>query len=281
MATFKDIAASFIGSAACVYTGQPFDTIKVRLQTATPGEFAGNLDCARKVFASEGFGRLFAGSIPALTGAVLENAAAFGLNGALKRVFGDRDTADKPVWEPFATGGITGFFTAFVLCPCDVIKCRAQVALSRGLPHALTDVVRRCLKSEGMRGLYTGMGAQIARDIPFYATFFGSYDSLCCILQTHTSMSEPVVYATAGGLAGQIAWACSIVPDAVKSVIQTAEPAARQRFLPTFNHIVQTRGVYRGLFAGVEVAVLRAYPANAALFVGYEYAKKTLDRVLD
>ena len=28
----KDVLASAIGSAACVYTGQPFDTIKVRMQ---------------------------------------------------------------------------------------------------------------------------------------------------------------------------------------------------------------------------------------------------------
>ena len=29
-ATIKDVIASVVGSAACVYTGQPFDTIKVR-----------------------------------------------------------------------------------------------------------------------------------------------------------------------------------------------------------------------------------------------------------
>ena len=30
--TAKDVFASFIGASACVYTGQPFDTVKVRLQ---------------------------------------------------------------------------------------------------------------------------------------------------------------------------------------------------------------------------------------------------------
>ena len=28
-ATIKDVFASIVGSAACVYTGQPFDTVKV------------------------------------------------------------------------------------------------------------------------------------------------------------------------------------------------------------------------------------------------------------
>jgi hypothetical protein len=30
MEPFKDILASIVGSAACVYTGQPFDTVKVK-----------------------------------------------------------------------------------------------------------------------------------------------------------------------------------------------------------------------------------------------------------
>lgn len=276
--SFKDLVSSLIGSAACVYTGQPFDTVKVRMQTASPGEFAGNIDAIRKVYKSEGLLRMWAGSIPALTGAVSENAVAFTLNGSLKRLFGDKDTADKPFWEPFATGAITGFVTAFVLCPTDVIKCRAQVFQSKGLPAKVTDVIRYTLRTEGFKGFYVGMFTQFARELPFYASFFGSYDTICSIIKHNTTWSEPVVYATAGGLAGQIAWVCSIVPDAVKSVIQTAHPKDRLKFWPTLHHIVRTRGVYRGLFAGIEVAVVRAYPANAALFVGYEYTKKGLDK---
>ncbi len=66
--------------------------------------------------------------------------------------------------------------------------------------------------------------------------------------------------------------------DAVKSTIQTVENP--QKFMPTLREIVRTRGIYRGLFAGVEVAVVRAYPANAALFVGYEYTRQGLDKLL-
>ena len=280
LASFKDFVASVIGSTVCVYTGQPFDTIKVRLQTAGAGEFTGAFDSISKVIKQEGVMRLWAGSIPALTGAVSENAMAFTLNGALKRVFGEKDTQEKPWWEPFITGSISGFVTAFVLCPTDVIKCRAQVALSKGLPASTSAVIKHTIKVDGLRGFYIGMMPQIARDIPFYASFFGSYDTICDIIKENTTWKEPVVYATAGGLAGQIAWICSIVPDAVKSTIQTAAPENRKKFWPTFHEIVKTRGVYRGLFAGVEVAVVRAYPANAALFVGYEYSKKGLDSLL-
>ena len=32
----------------------------------------------------------------------------------------------------------------------------------------------------------------------------------------------------------------------------------------------------RGLYNGIEVAVIRAFPANAALFLGYEITKKLI-----
>jgi len=114
--------------------------------------------------------------------------------------------------------------------------------------------------------------------VPFYAVFFGVYQNVCNIIKDACPRwSEGVVYATAGGLAGQLAWVASIVPDAVKSTIQTATHP--KPFMVTLKDIVRTRGIYRGVFAGVEVAVIRAFPANAALFVGYEYARKGLDRV--
>lgn len=73
--------------------------------------------------------------------------------------------------------------------------------------------------------------------------------------------------------AGQAGWLASIVPDTVKSRIQTsANPLS---FSLTAKEILSTRG-WRGFFTGVEVALVRAFPANAALFVGYELTRELL-----
>lgn len=74
-------------------------------------------------------------------------------------------------------------------------------------------------------------------------------------------------------IAGQIAWITSIAPDSIKSVIQTSDKPLTIR--ETARTIYASRGI-RGFFSGLGVAVLRAFPANAALFVGYEYTKKLL-----
>lgn len=271
----KDIVASVVGSAACVYTGQPFDTVKVRMQVQ-PGDFSTALDCCRKTFQGEGLTALWKGSVPALVGALAENAAAFGINGSLKRFMNvDENDATKEVSyvRPFVTGGITGACTAFVLCPCDVVKCRAQLSRAQGMETSIRDIILSCLKTSGVRGLYTGIGAQIMRDVPFYATFFGSYEIMCQIFKRRTTLPETSIFFISGGFAGQIAWLASIGPDTIKSRIQTSlEPLSIRE---TAKDILRTRGV-KGVLAGVEVAIIRAFPANAALFVGYETARKML-----
>jgi hypothetical protein len=126
-----DVAASIIGSAACVYAGQPFDTIKVRLQV-NPTKYTGLVICFRQTIA-EGVSSLWRGSVPAFIGALSENAVAFATSGLLKRLLHNAgmEHDNKPLYMPFLTGGITGMFSAIVLCPCDVLKCRAQVNISK------------------------------------------------------------------------------------------------------------------------------------------------------
>jgi hypothetical protein len=81
--SIKDVLASVVGSAACVYSGQPFDTVKVRMQVQ-PGEFKSSLECFRKTMVGEGVATLWRGSVPAFIGALSENAVAFCINGNLK-----------------------------------------------------------------------------------------------------------------------------------------------------------------------------------------------------
>ena len=83
-------------------------------------------------------------------------------------------------------------------------------------------------------------------------------------------------YCSVHRLAGQVAWVVSIAPDVIKSKIQTS--AVPLTMIEAFRDVIRTRGV-RGMFAGVEVAIIRAFPANAALFVGYEYSRKYLEQV--
>ena len=202
--TIKDVLASLVGSAACVYSGQPFDTIKVRLQV-NPGNFEGTIPCIRNTIQNEGALALWRGSVPAFTGAIAENAVAFGTNGFLKRLLNfreDEETAPDEIRiiEPILAGGITGAVSALVLCPCDVLKCRAQVNVAHGANvQTMSQMTTHIFRNHGVSGMYRGFASQVLRDVPFYASFFGSYEIFCQMMKRHTTLEDPAIYFLAGG----------------------------------------------------------------------------------
>lgn len=293
-AAAKDVISSIFGSAACVYTGQPLDTIKVRMQ-ARPEAFSGMLQCLRRTLAEESVTSLWKGSTPALSGAVMENMAAFGVNEQLKRLFPEKNGAAVPWWQPIIFGGITGIFTTIVLCPSDVIKCKVQVGRSLRTGAAdragaavasakkaavdlpvlnATQMTRHVLRTQGIPGLFVGLGAQFARDVPFYAAFFGTYE---IIVDRGKALPYKIpldpLYFFAGGMAGVVGWAVVMPIDSAKSIIQTSENP--ESLLRTIQRVNATKG-WRALFAGLNAALVRAFPANAALFLGYEVVRRAL-----
>lgn len=292
MDALKDVVASCVGSAACVYTGQPFDTVKVRMQVNPGGIYTSTIQCARSTISHEGVMSLWTGSLPAFLGAVMENAVAFCVNGLIKRLQGDavndRETnksKDVNYVLPFANGAVTGAVTSVFLCPFDVLKCRSQVLLAtngttttatvKQPKNIMMTVIRQMMKTEGLKGLYRGYSSQLMRDIPFYSSFFGSYEVICMVMQKYTDLPDAAVYFISGGLAGQVGWIVSIAPDSVKSAIQGPEVPKSTSLVQVTKSIYQTKGI-KGFFVGLEVAVIRAFPANAALFLGYELSRKLM-----
>ena len=59
-------------------------------------------------------------------------------------------------------------------------------------------MARGILRSHGVRGLYIGMPSQIARDMTFYGTFFGSYEVCTAAMREHTDLPEGVAVFLSG-----------------------------------------------------------------------------------
>eukprot|EP01031_Cornospumella_fuschlensis_P007134 gene7134-8851_t len=106
--TASDVLASVVGSFACTYTGQPFDTLKVRMQVQ-PADYRGISSSIVKIVRAEGLPVLWKGATPAFLGALTENAVAFAINGLLTRALPWPE--DSP-FRSVLTGGVTGVFAA-------------------------------------------------------------------------------------------------------------------------------------------------------------------------
>ena len=61
MEQIKEFVAGGAGGAACVFVGFPFDTLKVRMQSAEKGVYKGFLDVASKSIKRDGFLALYKG----------------------------------------------------------------------------------------------------------------------------------------------------------------------------------------------------------------------------
>jgi hypothetical protein len=136
-----------------------------------PGLFINPIEAIKRTVIDEGFLALWRGSVPAFIGALGENAMAFGVNGFLKRIL--KDNNEPSLIQHFITGGITGAFhnprrllidqmsammvydlligacTPLVLCPCDVLKCRAQMNRASGNDSSLRYVIRSTYQRQG------------------------------------------------------------------------------------------------------------------------------------
>jgi len=81
----------------------------------------------------------------------------------------------------------------------------------------------------------------------------------------------------AGGMAGIFNWAVAIPPDVLKSRLQTA-PAGKypNGVRDVARELLREDGIM-ALYKCFTPVMLRAFPANAACFVGYEVAMKVLN----
>ena len=288
----RDTIAGVCGATCCTYFGLPFDVAKARLQSQQGSSsgggslrYRGLVDCILSIVRQEGPLALYGGAAGALGSAVVENVVGVTVQRGLRRQLAESqgrglDIADQSELRPateVALGGVTGVFTSVAMCPFEVIKVYVQV---HGTSPA--GAAREVLRADGPSGLYRGLVSIVCRDVPFNAFFYGSYETICAMLmQAHgVERKEQLSFSSifvAGGVAGSVGWSLIIPFDVVKTRLQSGE--ARGGTLDTMRSIVCAEG-WPALFKGWTAAVVRAFPANAGLFVGVETAIRLMNRTM-
>jgi len=285
----RDIFSATIGSVFCCYTGQPLDTIKVRIQT-NPSVYNKILQTARSIIYQEGLSALWKGSVPAAVGMVAENAMAFGVNEALKRSIynkiidnGGNSLLDKKKPDfvrAFSLGTFTGFCSALVLLPSEVIKAKTQVIVGFECSSPIK-IMQSMIRKQGIKSLFSGLDSQLIRDGVFYAVFFGMYELNCYLFKMYIpSIPEELKYFISGGLSGMMSWSVAMPFDVPKTNIQARWCTnVVGSYFPEILRIKQERGL-GGFYNGLGPTLVRAFPANAALFLGVELGKNWFDNCI-
>ncbi|XP_064114265.1 mitochondrial carnitine/acylcarnitine carrier protein-like isoform X2 [Macrobrachium nipponense] len=286
----KDFLAGGFGGMCLVAAGHPLDTIKVRLQTQPkpePGQkplYLGTWDCALKTVRNEGFLGLYKGMAAPLIGVTPMFAVCFlGFGIGKKLQQKDPDEALTAV-QLFNAGMLSGVFTTAIMTPGERVKCLLQVQAAGTGPKLYNgplDVVKVLYREGGIRSIYKGTCATLLRDVPASGMYFMTYEWLKRTLAPEGKSGDlsPMRVIVAGGLAGMFNWLVAIGPDVLKSRLQTApEGKYPHGIRSVFMDIMKNEGP-SALFKGAAPVMIRAFPANAACFLGYEVAMKFLNYI--
>jgi len=284
----KSFISGGFGGVCVVVVGHPFDLTKTRLQTAPPGLYKGALDVVKKTIAQDGLTGLYRGVVPPLLGVTPIFAVSFwGYHASRQLIFAltpTRTSQPLSTAEVATAGFLSGIPSALVTAPVERAKVLLQVegqAGSQAKYKGLADVLSHLYREGGVRSIFRGTGATLVRDCPGGAVYFAAYEvSKKALTPAGSSPSDLNVGAIilSGGLAGVAMWTLAIPPDVIKSRIQAAPTGTYSGMLDCMQKTIAQDGV-RALWKGFGPAMTRAFPANAATFLGVEASRKILDRL--
>ncbi|XP_040571834.1 mitochondrial ornithine transporter 1 [Lepeophtheirus salmonis] len=280
-----DFIAGSLGATACVYVGQPLDTLKVKMQ-AFPNLYPNLRICFKETWNKEGVVRgLYAGTVPSLAANVAENSVLFAAYGVCQKwvakTVGRSKVEDLTIFHNGTAGFLAAFWSSFVLCPTELVKCRLQamreVSSLKGLPPPNVGpflITKKILKQDGLPGLFRGLTPTFMREMPGYFAFFYAYELSREIMRPIGKTKDeigPAKTILAGGIAGMTLWSLIFPADVIKSRLQVS--GATTPMYQMLITIIRNEGAL-ALYNGLLPTLIRTFPASGVLFLTYEYSKK-------
>ncbi|CDO73194.1 hypothetical protein BN946_scf185007.g249 [Trametes cinnabarina] len=276
---------------------------------APAGTYTGAVDVVKKALARDGVKGLYRGVVPPLLGVTPIFAVSFWAYDTSKllilRLTPNRTSKELSIPELAAAGFLSAIPTTLVTAPVERAKVLLQVrdvawatvSDARILTHSpkiqgqgqggpqysgVFDVVKHLYREGGLRSVFRGSAATVARDGPGSAAYFAAYEVTKKLLTPAGASPSDLnlgAVIVAGGMAGFAMWSIAIPPDVLKSRIQSAPTGTYSGFMDCARKTIAAEGV-AALWKGLGPAMARAFPANAATFLGVEATKKLMDKFL-
>ena len=194
----------------------------------------------------------------------------------LVSLYTGHDAKDFTIGEISTAGFFSAIPTTLVAAPFERVKVMMQVA-DGSKKATMGSVIKEMYKTGGIRSIFKGSVATLARDGPGSALYFATYEYLKAKLSTPGEQMSILAICTAGGFAGVSMWLGVFPIDTIKSKQQSSNTSVS--IAQTTKSIYRSGGI-KAFFPGVGPALARSFPANAATFLGVELAKNFFDKII-
>lgn len=280
------IQSSNTSRGASIHNTDPFDTIKVRLQTGMSSgtQPMTTYSCVVDTIKHEGILAIYKGMATPLLLTGIVNSIMFGLLHASDQYIVTPLRGSHTSGSTLNTaisGTLSGVCIAVIVTPMELIKSRLQVNRSKYNVQTPLQFGKQIVNQSGVLGLYRGFTSVVLTRGSNYS-YFGGY---CVIKQyilskhvnqpNHTNQLSMFESIVCGGSAGVIYWLSCYQFDTIKAQMMT-QPADKQLNIVQTGKQIYHNGGISAFYRGFLPCVVRAIPANAAAFSTFELVMRLL-----
>ncbi|XP_055331790.1 calcium-binding mitochondrial carrier protein SCaMC-3-like isoform X2 [Paramacrobiotus metropolitanus] len=175
------LAGSMAGamSQSAIY---PMEVIKTRLTLGTTGQFDGIFHAARRILKNEGLSAFYRGYAPNLAGILPYAGIDLAVYESLKRWYLRRHLPSKDAQPPalvvLACGMVSSVCGQVSSYPLALVKTRLQAYDGPvfGAENGTIAVIKNIVNTEGIPGLYRGMGPNFLKAVPAVSISYVVYE---------------------------------------------------------------------------------------------------------
>ncbi|XP_068330802.1 mitochondrial carrier protein MTM1-like [Pyrus communis] len=259
-------------------------------------QYKGTLDVLYKVIRQEGFWRLWRGTTASLALAMPTVGIYMPCYDIFRNWMEDFTTQNAPnltPYVPLVAGSIARSLACISCYPVELARTRMQAFRESqagvkppgvwGTLNRVIDPVKNKTPLQNLQNyrlLWTGLGAQLARDVPFSAICWSTLEPirrriLGLVGDEPTAASVLGANFSAGFIAGSLAAAATCPLDVAKTRRQIEKDPTRALMMTTRKTLLEIwrDGGMKGLFMGVVPRVGRAGPSVGIVVSSYEVVK--------
>jgi len=255
------LAGSLSGTCSTLLF-QPLDLVKTRQQVGGRLGSSSMLGIARSIVQAENVTGLWRGLWPSVCRTVPGVGIYFSSVHWMRSQLGGM----KPTTaQALLMGASARAIAAFTMIPFTVLKTRYESG--RFTYASLGSGLGQILRTEGLTGLYRGLGPTLVRDVPFSALYLASYEMLKQEIPSKIDASPNACHFLAGLGAGVMASLVTHPADVVKTRMQVAD--SKTRLGAALVGTMRECG-FKGFLAGLAPRLVRRTAMAALAWTVYE-----------